>query len=87
MPGIIYTRHATEKFEVLKRHGFEVTREQVEETLAAPDLVIPQAKGRMIAQRRITDRHVLRVVYRQKGKDRVVITFYPGRRERYETEL
>ena len=41
----------------------------------------------MIAQRRITDRHVLGVVYRQEVKDRVVITFYPGRRGRYETEL
>jgi hypothetical protein len=41
----------------------------------------------MIAQRAITDRHVLRVVYREEGDSRVVITFYPGRRMRYETWL
>lgn len=87
MPDIVYTRHAEEKFNVLKRHGFEVTREQVEETLTAPDLLIPQTKERMIAQKGITARHALRVVYRQEGDKQVVITFYPGRRERYEANL
>ena len=87
MLDIVYTRHAEEKFEVLKRHGFKVTRQQVEETLTAPDVVVPQSKGRMIAQKRISERHVLRVVYRQEGENQVVITFYPGRRERYEAKL
>lgn len=72
---------------MLKRHGFEVTRAQVEATIRAPDKVIPQAGGRVIAQRRITERHVLRVIYRHEDEDQVVITFYPGRREQYETEL
>jgi mRNA-degrading endonuclease RelE of RelBE toxin-antitoxin system len=87
LAGVVYTRHAEEKFEVIKRHGFEVIRKQVEETLAAPDMVIPQAKGRMIAQRHIIKRHVSRLIYRQEGEDLVVITFYPGRRERYEVKL
>jgi hypothetical protein len=50
-------------------------------------MAVPQTKGRMIAQKRITERHVLRVVYRQEGENQVVITFYPGRRERYESKL
>ena len=87
MTRVTYTRHAEEKFELLKRHGFEVTRKQVEETLTSPDMMISQAKGKMIAQKRISERHVLRVIYRQEGEDLVVITFYPGRRERYETKL
>ena len=87
MHGIVYTRHAEEKFELLKRHGFEVTRNQVEETLTGPDVVIDQGKGRMIAQKGISKRHVLRVIYRQEGEDLVVITFFPGRRERYEAKL
>jgi hypothetical protein len=80
-----YTRHARGKFAVLKRHGFEVTADQVEETVSKPDKVIPQPGGRFIAQKGITERLVLRVVYREEGETRVVITFYPGRRERYET--
>lgn len=85
MGSVDYTHHARGKFEVLKRHGFEITSDQVEETILAPDKVIPQSGGRFIAQKRITPRHVLRVVYREEGETHVVITFYPGRRERYET--
>ncbi len=84
MIGIEYTAHAQGKFEILKRHGFEVTPDQVEETVLSPDQVIPQPGGRFIAQKGITAQHVLRVVYREEGETRVVITFYPGRRERYE---
>ena len=87
MPGIVYTRHAQVKFAVLARHGFEVTPQQVEETVARPDRVISQPGGRMLAQKGIGERHVLRVIYRSTDEERVVITFYPGRRERYETEL
>jgi len=84
MDRVNYTHHAREKFDVLKRHGFKVTPDQVEATVLIPEKVIPQSGRRFIAQRKITERHVLRVVYRQEGNIRVVITFYPGRRERYE---
>jgi len=84
MNSIRYTHHARDKFEVLRRHGFEVTPGQVEDTVLNPQDVIPQRGDRYIAQKGITEQHVLRVVYRQEGETRVVITFYPGRRERYE---
>lgn len=87
MSSVDYTRHARDKFEVLRRHGFMVTLDQVAETVLHPEAVIPQPGGRFIAQKRITEHHVLRVVYRQEGDTRVVITFYPGRRDRYETAL
>ncbi|MBL7073655.1 DUF4258 domain-containing protein [candidate division KSB1 bacterium] len=85
MKSIDYTRHARNKFDILKRHGFEVTPDQVEETVLNPEKVIPQPGGRFIAQKGITERHVLRAVYREEEETRKVITFYPGRRERYET--
>lgn len=85
--AIRYTRHARYKFEVLERHGFPVTERQIADTLEMPDVVIEQPGGKYIAQRRITERHVLRVVYRREREDLVVITFYPGRRERYESEI
>ncbi|MBI4277526.1 MAG: DUF4258 domain-containing protein [Armatimonadetes bacterium] len=89
MAGIRYTRHAHNKFEILRRLGFQVTPEQVEDTVLAPERVTadPRGRGRFIAQKRIAERHVLRVVYREEGETRVVITFYPGRRERYEVEI
>jgi len=85
--AIRYTRHARYKFEVLGRHGFPVAEHQVADTLATPDAVIEQSGGRYIAQKRITERHMLRVIYRQEDEDQVVITFYPARRERYEGDV
>jgi hypothetical protein len=79
MSDVEYTRHAREKFEIAPA--------QVEETVLNPERVMPQPGGRFIAQKGITARHVLRVVYRLEGETRVVITFYPGRRERYEIQL
>ena len=84
MGELKYTHHAEQKFLVLKRHGFAVTAEQVEETVLHPDRVISQTGGRFIAQRSITARHVLRVIYRMEMNNPVVITFYPGWKERYE---
>ncbi|RLC80114.1 MAG: DUF4258 domain-containing protein [Chloroflexi bacterium] len=85
--AIVYTYHSLRKFKLLEQHGFRVTSEQVEETLTAPNVVIPQQKGRYIAQKRISQHYVLRVVYRKEGDNLVVITFYPGRRERYEVNV
>lgn len=87
MITIVYTQHARAKFEILKRHGFMVTSDQVEATLNQPDDIIAQTGGRFIAQKSITERHVLRVIYREEEDNRVVITFYPGRRDRYESQL
>ena len=84
MSNIIYTKHANEKFEILERHGFEVTRDQVVKTVMEPDKVIPHTSNKYIAQKQISRCHVLRVVYRHENKDKVIITFYSGRKERYE---
>lgn len=85
--AIRYTRHARYKFGVLARHGFPITEQQVADVLTRPDVVIPQPEDRYIAQKRIAERHMLRVIYRQADGDLVVITFYPGRRERYESTV
>jgi hypothetical protein len=65
---IVYGDHADEKFEILRRHGFVVSKRQVRETLRKPEKVEEGFRGRKVAQRRITHRHVLRVVYEEKQK-------------------
>jgi len=84
---IEYTRHAREKFSALERHGCPVTTDQVEATVRMPDSLEADPPGRWIAQRGLDERRVLRVVYRQDRDLRVIITFYPGRRERYAPQL
>ena len=81
--AIRFTRHAREKFSILARHNFVITEADVIETLTTPDR-IEGDRYPPTAQRAISDRHVLRVVYRTEGEDTIVITFYPGRRQRYE---
>ena len=84
---IVYGSHAEEKFDILRRHGFVVSKRQVRETLLRPDKVEEGFRGRKVAQRRISDNHVLRVVYEEGQKQIGVVTFYPGRRSRYESSV
>jgi hypothetical protein len=83
---IRFTRHARGKFAILAKHGCPITEEQVRDTLLSPDR-IEDHQTEQIAQKRITDTHVLRVVYRLEGEETIVITFYPGRRKRYEDNV
>lgn len=84
---IVYTRHAREKFALLARYNFPVTEQQVADTIHDPALLVEQPGGKPIAQRAISEGHLLRVISRTDGKVAIVITFYPARRRRYETEL
>lgn len=69
--------------------GVSISPAMVEDTISNPDKTLPDpvSSGRTIAQRRISDRHVLRVVFRREGNVAIIITFYPGRRSRYETAV
>jgi len=84
---IVYGIHAEEKFEILRRHGFVLTKKQVRETLQKPDRIEEGFRGRKVAQRRISKKHVLRVIYVEGQNEIAVVTFYPGRRSRYESSV
>ena len=77
-----FTKHATDKFEVVKHYGFEISREQVIETVLGPEH-LDRKDGQYIATRAIDLKYALRVVYEKRKEYLVVITFYPVRRERY----
>ena len=81
---IIFTKHAKDKFEILKRHKFLITEEQVLETIGKPDLINRSRLPLIITQRKIDKEHVLRVVYKKERGFIKIITFYPGRRKDYE---
>lgn len=81
---IYFTQHAKEKFEILRYHQFEVSKEQVIKTVNNPDLIDNSRIPLLVAQKRINTLYVLRVVYKQKNSIKIIITFYPGRIKRYE---
>lgn len=80
---IIFTRHAKDKFEILKRHKFLITEKQVIETVEKPDLIDESRLPLLIAQRKIDRNYVLRVAYKREFGIIKVITFYPGRIKQY----
>lgn len=80
---IIFTKHAENKFAILKAHKFFVSKDQVLKTLKHPDLLDYSRLPLLIAQRKIDKNRVLRVVYKKKGKNLIVITFYPGKIKQY----
>jgi hypothetical protein len=83
---IIFTKHANDKFSLLRKHKFLVTKQQVLKTLKYPETIDYSRTPLLIAQKQIDREHVLRVVYKKEGNVVKVITFYPGRRENYEKE-
>lgn len=79
-----FTKHAQDKFIVLKRHGFPITKKQVTATVTRPDTIDHSRLPLHIAQKTIDATHVLRVVYKIEVGVKVIITFYPGRKTSYE---
>ena len=74
---IIFTKHANDKFEVLKRHGFLVSKDQVLRTLKFPEFIDHTRHPLLIAEKQINRKYVLRVVFSKKSAIIKVITFYP----------
>ncbi len=81
---IILTKHAQEKFKILAKHKFIIEKKQVILTVENPEKIDYSRLPLLIAQRRIDDNHVLRVVYKQEESNLKIITFYPGRTNQYE---
>ena len=80
---IIFTKHARDKFGILKKHKFAVLEEKVLEALNNPDLIDYSRLPLLIAQKKFDSTHVLRVVYKEERGIMKVITFYPGRLKNY----
>lgn len=63
---IFFTKHAEHKFEILKRHGVDISRDKVIETLEKPDHIDRSRLPLLVAQTELDQTHVLRVVYKQE---------------------
>ena len=81
---IHFTKHAREKFIILRRHGVVISESMVIRTLMYPASIDRSRLPLKIAQRSFDKTRVLRVVYKESDGDKVVITFYPGRKTQYE---
>lgn len=81
---IRFTKHAEEKFEILKKHGISLTHDRIIAILEAPDLYDRSRYPLIIARGDFDKSHVMRIVYRREGQAYIIITFYPGRKLHYD---
>ena len=86
MKEIRLSQHAELKLEILASHGMAVPVDFVWATLRSPDKLELEEEGKRIAQKRLDEKRVLRVVYREFDAFLLVITLYPGKRSRYEKD-
>ncbi len=72
------------KFDYFRSQGIDINETQVLDVVRAPDTVVDGYAGRKIAQAGLDVDRVLRVVYEESDGEQIIVTFYPGRRSRYE---
>jgi hypothetical protein len=77
-----FTKHAREKFKVLKYYGFEINEKEAVRTIRDPER-IDQKDTQYFAIKAINSKYALKVVYEERKDYLMVIAFYPVRRKRY----
>ena len=79
---IRFSKHAREKFELLKKHGFEISEATVEKAVAKP-LLADRRNDQVLVLKPLDQEYAVRVVYKTMNDNIVVLTFYPVKRKRF----
>ncbi|MBN1190234.1 MAG: hypothetical protein JXA46_10810 [Dehalococcoidales bacterium] len=80
---IRFSKHAMIKCDILAKHGLGLDEKLIITILERPEKTEAGSAGRKIAQGRLDENKVLRIIYEENNEEIVVVTFYPGKRERY----
>ena len=80
---VYFTKHAEEKFDILKKYRVFVSKKRVENIIKTPNVIDHSRHPLLIAQGNLDPTHVLKVVYRKEGDTSIILTFYPGRISHY----
>ena len=86
MKKVKFSDHSQLKIELLKKHGMVIDKEFIKNAVLKPDRVEKGYKERLVAQKKLDRDHVLRIVYEEHNDCFLIITVYPGRRDRYEKD-
>lgn len=84
---INFTRHAEEKFAVLKLLGWNISKTKVKRTLATPRWRGASRFGQETAMSLLDKTHILRVIFNRENDKITVITCHPARRGKYESTI
>jgi hypothetical protein len=81
MKEIRLSDHAQLKIEILARHGVITDLDFVVETVRSPDKQESGEEDKLIAQKRLDENLVLRVIYREFNTFILIITLYPWQKD------
>ena len=83
---IRFSDHARLKIDLLRDRNVDISEALITEVVRSPDKLEITEEDKLIAQKRLNEKLVLRVVYREYESFILIITLYPGRRSRYEKD-
>lgn len=84
---IVYTKHALEKFRLLEKLGWKISKQKVNQTIRQPKWSGTSKLGQYATMSSLDQKHILRVIYDKVGDEVKVITFHPARKGKYETKI
>lgn len=76
------TKHARDKFEFLRRYGFDISEVSVREAVASPSR-IDRRNDQLLTLTSLNREYAIRVVYKMANGNIVILTFHPVKRERF----
>ncbi|PZV11525.1 MAG: DUF4258 domain-containing protein [Leptolyngbya sp.] len=83
---IRFSDHAKLKIDLLRDRNVAVSEVFTIDVVRSPDKLEVAEEDKRVAQKRLNEKLVLRVVYREYESFILVITLYPGKRSRYEKD-
>ncbi|HLB60038.1 MAG TPA: hypothetical protein VJL83_00340 [Patescibacteria group bacterium] len=86
---VIYTRHVEDKF-IQEKYVFQlgITKHHIKQTLLNPVKQDNTRGEKITAIGHIDEDHELVVIYRKEKPDkRIIITFFPAKKDRYAAKL
>lgn len=84
---IVYTRHALEKFVVLEKQDWKITKNKISRTVRKPKWRGVSRFGQKTVMSLVDMEHIIRVVFDEEDGIIKVITFHIARRGKYESTL
>lgn len=84
---IQFTKHALDKFKVLRSLGWPLTQKQVKQTISKPTWRGNSRFGQETTMILLDKTHILRVIFNRENDIITVVTFHIARRGKYESTL
>ena len=73
---ILFTKHAEEKFTILKARGWRLTKKQITQIISSPQWKGNTVYNQKTALGSVDEQHIIRIVFSQERDTIKIITFH-----------